>query len=173
MNDDEKKLCTELWIQYEPMIRRMSVFKLQSNKAEIEDLIADVCLALCSKVDESGPPEKPREWLIGVFNNLLNGKYREAYAKRENETEYSDEEYELPFRGNSIEQKEDQIYFEELVKKAEGVFKEDDYVILDHAVRDTKLKDIAVELNKSVDAVKQKRYRVFEKLRKIDKEMKK
>lgn len=171
MNDDEKKICIELWGQYEPTIRKYCVFKLQSNKDEIEDLVADVCFMLCKKVHESGPPEKPKEWLFSVCRNLLNGKYKDYYEKRDNETVYTDEEYELPFRGNSIEQKEDQIYFEELVKKAESILKEDDYVILDHAVRDTKLKDIAVELNKSVDAVKQKRYRVFEKLRKIDKEM--
>lgn len=174
MNDDEKKLCAELWDKYEPMIRKMSNYKLQSSKSEIEDLIADVCLALCKKVHESGPPEKPKEWLIAVFNNLLNGKYKEIYAKRENETIYSDEEYDMPFRDNSIQQKEDEIFAAEILKKAEGTLKKDDYVIIDSSViKDLKLKDIAANLNKTENAVKQKRYRVFQKLRKISENLEK
>lgn len=167
MNVDEQKLCAELWVEYEPMIRKMSTFKLQSCQAEIDDVVAEVYLALCKKVAESGSPEKPKEWLIAVFNNLLNGKYKEVYAKREKETGYSDEEYDLPFRDNSIQQKENQIYIEDLLKMAEGKLKDDEYEMLGYTYSGYKIKDIAAKVNKSEDAVKQKRFRVYQKLRKI------
>ena len=172
MNVDEQRICTELWDEYEPMVRRLCVFKLQSCPVEIDDVVAEVCLALCEKVSKSGPPEKPREWLIAVSHNLLNGKYKEIYAKRENETIYSDEEYDLSFRDNSIQHKEDEIFVTQLMKRAESTLKNDDYVLIDYSVNtDLKLKGIAADLNKTESAVKQKRYRVFQKLRKIYKSM--
>ena len=173
MNDDKKRICTELWAEHEARIRKMCIFKLQSCPSEIDDVVADVCLALCKKVSESGPPEKPREWLYGALHNLLNGKYKEIYAKRENETDYPNDEFELPFSDNSIRQKENQIYFEEAIKKAENKLKNDDYLMLSYAIKDSKIKDIAADLNKTETAVKQKRYRTFQKMREICKDFEK
>lgn len=173
MNDDEKRICAELWDEHGSFIRRMCEFKLISSPDEIDDVVGDVCLALCKMVSESGPPENPRAWLFKVFSNLLNGKYREIYAKREKETEYLDEEYDFPFRDNSIQQKENQIHFEELMKKAEGRLKEDDYEMLGYIYAGYKAKEIAKILNKSEAAVKQKRYRICKKMREIENEMKK
>ena len=173
MNDDEKKLCAELWDKYEPMIRKMSEYRLQSNKSEIEDLVADVYLALCKKVHESGSPEKPREWLLGVHEKLLNGKYRDFYAKRDNETSYTDEEYELPFGDKSLKENEPKMRLDELLKKADGKLDAEDYWILWYTFSGYKLKEMAELMNKSEAAVKQKRHRLYIKLRKIDKDMKK
>lgn len=167
MNDDEKRICAELWAEYEPTIRKMSEFKLQSNKAEIEDLVADVYLALCKKVSESGPPEKPREWLFKVHENLLNGKYKDYYIKRDKETSYSDEEYDLPFGDNSLKEKEFKMLLDDLLKKADGKIDADDYLLLWYTFSGYKLKEIAELMNKSESAVKQKRYRLYIKLRKI------
>lgn len=167
MNDDEKKLCTELWAQYEHTIRNYSEFKLQSNKDEIEDLIADVCLALCKKVHESGPPEKPREWLLKVCSNLLNGKYRDYYEKRDNETSYIDEEYEVPFGNKSPKDNEPKMLLEELIKKAGDRIDAQDRRILWYTFLGYKIKEMAELMNKSEAALKQKRHRLYIKLRKI------
>lgn len=172
MNVDEQRICAELWAEHESLIQGLCVFKLQSCPVEIEDVVADVCLALCEKVSKSGPPEKPKEWLIGVFYNLLNSKYKEIYAQRENETSYSDEEFDLPFCDDSFRKKDNELLVADLLYKAKGKLKNDDYALLDYTFNKCfKAKEIAADINKSEDAVKQKRYRIYQKLRKIYKSM--
>lgn len=167
MNVDEKRICEELWDKYKDKIHKVCEYKLKSHPSEIEDVVAEVYYALCKKVHESGVPEKPKEWLYGVFYNVLNGKYREIYARRDHEVSFPEDELDLPFRFDTINRKENEIFVGELRKEFDSILDNEDNALLNYIYYDDlKLKEIAAKLNKSEAAVKQKRYRIFQKLRK-------
>lgn len=168
MNVDEKRICTEIWNSYEPLIRKISSIKLKSCPDEIDDLVADVFLALCNQVSKNGAPVKPKEWLCGTLKNLLNKKYTDIYRIRENETGFSEEEYRLPYKNDVIIQKENEIYIEELIKLFDDTLSDDDFELLNYIFNyELKSKEIAVLMNSTETAIKQKRYRLYLKLRKI------
>ena len=168
MNVDEKRICAEIWESHEPLIRKICSIKLKSSPNEIDDVVSDVFLALCKQVSESGAPEKPREWLCGTLRNMLNKKYTAIYKIRENETSLSDEEFRLPLNNDDINRKENEIYIEELMKLFDNKLNDSDLELLDYIFNHgLKSKKIAVLKNTTEAAIKQKRYRLYLKLRKI------
>ena len=172
MNFDEKRICAELWDVYKDSIRKVCSIKLRSCPNEIDDVVSDVYLALCKKVSETGAPEKPKEWLFGTLRNLLNKKYKEIYSLRENETAFSETEIDLPYLHNDIHTKETEIYLEELNKAAKNVLSDEEWLLMNliHFNR-LKHKEIAVMQNSTESAVKQKHYRICNKLRKAAKKL--
>lgn len=172
MSEDEKKLCTELWDIYKEPIHRVCSVKLRSCPCEIEDVVSEVFYALCKKVAESGPPEKPREWLYGTLKNLLNKKYRGLYLIRENETVFAESEIELPYKQDDISLKETEIYIEELMKVIEDILNDEEIELINHIYYSRlKHKEIADMKNTTESAIKQKHYRINLKLRKAAKKL--
>lgn len=174
MSDDEKKLCTELWDIYKDQIHRVCSVKLRSCPSEIEDVVSEVFYALCKKVAESGPPEKPKEWLYGTLRNLLNKKYKGLYLIRKNETAFSENEIELPYKHDDINLKETEIYVDELIKVIEGILSDEEIELINHIYYSRlKHKEIADMKNTTESAIKQKHYRINMKLRKAAKKLEK
>lgn len=172
MNVDEKKICTELWDIHKDQIRKVCSIKLRSCPNEIDDVVSEVYLALCKKVSESGAPEKPKEWLYGTLRNLLNKKYKAVYAMRENETAFSESEIELPYKHDDINLKETEIYVDELRKACEGVLSDEELVLINYIYYSRfKHKEIAAMQNSTESAIKQKHYRICNKLRKVAKKL--
>lgn len=172
MNFDEKRICTELWDAYKDSIRRVCSIKLQSCPSEVDDVVSEVYLALCKKVSESGAPEKPKEWLFGTLRNLINKKYKEMYSLRENETSFSETEIDLPYMHNDIHVKETEMYFAELKKMAEDVLSDEERLLMNliHFNR-LKHKEVAAMQSSTESAIKQKHYRICNKLRKAAKKL--
>lgn len=168
MNVEEKRICTEIWDRYEPWIRRIANIKLRSCPDEVDDLVSDVFLALCKQVAKNGAPEKPKEWLNKTLQNQLNRKYTKIYKIRENETSLSGEEFRLPFKNDDINRKENEIYVEDLIKLFDDTLSDSDLELLNYIFNyELKSKEIAVLMNTTEAAIKQKRYRLYNKLRKI------
>ena len=168
MNVDEKRICTEIWDSYEPWVRKISNIKLRSCPDEVDDLVSEVFLALCKQVSDNGAPEKPKEWLNGTLRNLLNRKYTKIYKIRENETNLLEEEFRLPFKNDDINRKENEIYIEELMKLFDDTLSDSELELLNYIFNyELKSKEIAVLMNTTEAAIKQKRYRLYIKLRKI------
>lgn len=168
MNVDEKRICNELWNTYESAVRQLCIYKLRSCPDEADDVISEVFLALCKKVSKSGAPDKPREWLLGTAKNLINKSYHAVYSVREKETSLSELEYVLPYEYDGIERKTDEISDKELIKMFENVLDEEENILMNNIYYgQKKLKDIAVMMNKTESAIKQKHYRTVNKLRKV------
>lgn len=174
MNTIQNGICTELWNEYEPQLRKICRVKLRSCPDEIDDVISEVFLALCQKTDKDGLPEKPKPWLYGTLNNIINLKYREVYKIKEKQESIENKDFELPFEENGIEEKIDEIYNNEIKDKLKSFLSEDEYQIINYIYfKKLKMKEIAALLGSTESAIKQKHYRICNKLRKAAKEFEK
>lgn len=170
METAEKDICTELWDTHKDRIHQICSIKLQSCPNEVEDVVSEVFLALCKKVSESEAPEKPKEWLYGTLNNLLNKTYRGVYAARENETPLPENEFELPYMYDEIDSKETEMYVEQLRKACD--LNDDEQKLLDLFYNKRfRNKEIAAMQASTESAIKQKHYRTIRKLRKTAKKV--
>mgnify|MGYP004447395681 CR=1 FL=1 len=46
MNENQRKICTEIWQEHESQLRKICKIKLQSHPNEIDDVMSEVSLAL-------------------------------------------------------------------------------------------------------------------------------
>lgn len=168
MNKLENDICQNIWIEYEPQLRKVATAKLYSHPDEIDDVISDVFVALCEKVQKDGVPEKLKGWIYGTLNNIINLKFRELYRIKEKESCLLNIEVEIPVTNDVIEEKIDEIYNDEIKNRLKELLNENEYEIiyLLH-FKKLKMKEVARLLNSTETAIKQKHYRICKKLRKI------
>ena len=117
MNENQRKICTEIWQEYESQLRKICKIKLQSHPNEIDDVMSEVSLALCKQIKKYGEPNKPKQWLYATLNNIINLKYRELYKFKEKQESLENNDFELPFEENGIESKIEEIYNNEIRDK--------------------------------------------------------
>lgn len=168
MNESESCICKELWIEYEPQLRKVATAKLHNYPDEIDTVISDVFAALCEKIHKDGVPKKLKGWLYGTLNNIINLKFRKLYRIKENETSLLDTEISIAITNDEIEEKINELYNNEIKNKLKEILNEDEYEImyLLH-FRKLKMREVAEMLNSTETAIKQKHYRICKKLRKI------
>lgn len=174
MNENQRKICTEIWQEYESQLRKICKIKLQSHPNEIDDVMSEVSLALCKQIEKFGKPEKPKQWLYATFNNIINLKYREIYKQKEKQENIENKDFELPFEQNGIEEKIEEIYNNEIRDKLSTFLSNDECIIIKYIYFDRlKMKEIADIIGSTESAVKQKHYRICNKLRKLAKKFEK
>ena len=107
MNERERdmQLADKLWHEYEPYIRKLCNYKLNSHKEYIDDCVQDVFAALVEAIHKGTKIEYPKTWLTTVANNMIKDIYEQA--------SYSDKI--LPFEEKHIDVRlQDSIDYEEL-----------------------------------------------------------
>lgn len=161
-------LCNELWKQYEPRLRQLCSIKLQSMPDEIDDVISEVFLALCKKIDESGLPDNPKTWLYGTLYNIIAKKYKDIYKKRERISDLTAIEDISSSNTDFVEEIEDRSFFEHLKSICDKELREKEKTLLKYVFEDDMTtKEIAEILHISEFAVRQRYHRLCEHLRKI------
>ena len=171
MNSIQREICENLWNEYEPQLRKICRVKLRSCPDEVDDVMSEVSLALCKQIEKFGKPEKPKQWLYATFINL---KYREIYKQKEKQENIENKDLELPFEQNGIEEKIEEIYNNEIRDKLSTFLSNDECIIIKYIYFDRlKMKEIADIIGSTESAVKQKHYRICNKLRKSAKEFEK
>lgn len=165
VNDD---ICSELWHQYELQLRKICNIKLQSCPSEIDDVISEVFLALCKKVNSDGVPDNPKAWLYATLRNIINSKYREVNKHKKLKSKLANKEFELPYTYSFENDILDSFLAEKIINTLESEFSELDNLIIKYVCEDKlKMKEVAELLNMSEPAVKQRYYRLCKKVRKI------
>lgn len=166
-------MCEQLWLEYEPQIRNVCTAKMQSCPHEIDDVISDVFTALCEQIDNNGIPEKPKAWLYGTLNNKIKLKFRDVYKVKDKETSLSAQEYRVPYENDLIEKTVEEVYENQIKDKLQDLLTEDEYKVI-HAIHFEKLKmkEVAQIFGTTESAIKQKHYRICNKLRRIIKNSK-
>lgn len=126
MNESQKQLCAELWERYEPQLRKVCNIKLAGPKEDKDEILSEVFLILCKKIDQEGEIEYPQAWLYGTLNNLLKQKYTEnSKSKVTYVAKYSD--IGLPYEYDPLDEIFDRETLEELRDILERYTKERTY----------------------------------------------
>ncbi len=62
-------VAEQLWIEYEPYVRRLCRYKLCAFPDRVEDCISDTFLALITALDSGAKINNPKAWLYSVAAN--------------------------------------------------------------------------------------------------------
>lgn len=160
------ELCEILWNEYEPVLRKICQKKLSGHPSEIDDVIGDTFLALCNTINKGMDIENYEAWLKGTLNNRIRKKYTELDRKKrrfihidsiEQELYYIVDYDEIELSDSEIEELKNEIYTQlESNEKA--------LLILMYTKR-LKQAEIAEKMNISQAAVRQRLYRLKNKIR--------
>lgn len=141
---------------------------MESVPDEIDDVISEVFLALCKKVNESGMPEDPRAWLYKTLSNRIARKFKDIYAHRQRTVDVAEIEDVFPSDGNFVEELETRTFLEELRARCFAELSEDDMKLIECVYTlDMSMKEVAHIFKISEFAAKQRCYRLRDRLRKI------
>jgi len=165
---DKSKICEELWKEIEPNLRRICRVKLASCPEEIEDVLAEVALILCSQYgEEKNSVENPKAWLYSVLNYTIIKKYKQLNRHREMNTRFYDCDklcYNVDFDDKLISE----LDIEALITEIENELNDREKTLIQCVcIKKQKYREIAEEYNTTEYAVKQKFYRLNKKIKKM------
>lgn len=75
---NNKKAVNDLWHEFEPYIRKLCEYKLQSLPNHIDDCVQEVFLDLADALHKGKKIEYPKAWLTKVANNKIKDIYSQA-----------------------------------------------------------------------------------------------
>ncbi|NLL62737.1 MAG: sigma-70 family RNA polymerase sigma factor [Ruminococcaceae bacterium] len=81
---DNKKLANDLWYEYEPLVRKLCIYKLKSLPDHIDDCVQDVFLDLMEALGNGKTIEYPKAWLLKVASNKIKDIYNQTKKEKEN-----------------------------------------------------------------------------------------
>ncbi len=165
MNSDLAAACADLWEAYNMELTTFCKAKMQCCPHEIEDIVSETFLALCKKADENGLPDNPRAWIYRTAKNLIFQRYRRNNIKKDDFIIHEHQHINMP---DPIESIDDSDYIEKIKNILIRELPDHDvnlFMCIYH--ENLSAYDIAVKLNKSENAVKQKHYRHRIKIKNI------
>lgn len=167
MNEEQKKKCEELWVEHEQYVKNVCKAKLHGYEIEYEDAVADVYLAFCNQIVKKGFPENTKAWLFCILRNIIKEKYRKKQKYQETFVDVDTDSIEIPSQHDFV----DDIIINERLEKVNKIIptlKRSEQIILKHTYFSKRsMKDIAKQLDSTENAVKQKRYRICNNMRKM------
>lgn len=152
-------------------MRKICSVKMRNCKDEIDDVISETYLALCAHTKKYGLPSNPTAWLYSVLYRRINNKFREIYKQAKNIAEL-DEAQILPF----------EIDFDEEMLKSVSIDKLKNELLSQLTAQEFELyrliyikkesySKIAEHYSISQSAVKQRHYRLCNKIKKSAKNL--
>lgn len=165
MNKQEKQICENLWYQFEPALRQACGIKLAGSSLDAEDIVAEVYLALCTKIASGSIPSYPKAWLFGTLHNIMNKQFQQLYKKKQHECCL----HECVFTGVQMDFTEeitDKLFLNDMYALFKRQLSKDEkilFCLFYH--KELKIKEIARLEKKSENAIKQKNYRLRTKIR--------
>lgn len=170
MGTDTKgmELCEALWNECEPELRRLCKYKLSSCPSEIDDVIADAYLVLCNAVDKNVDIVNPKAWLFGTVNNLIKIKYAELNTKKKKHIRFESLEQDLFYNVDFDDVKLPDETIEELMNDILDELSASERTLFIFIYdKKLKFKEIAMILNSTESAIKQKHYRLVRKIKRM------
>lgn len=168
MNNEERAQCEKVWKQYIALLQKMCKLKLRSMPSEIDDVISDVFLAFCEKVDTSGFPKNTKNWLYGTLNNIILKRYRAVGTKKAKTVDVPNIEDIPDENNNDIANIDDTIFIESVKKLCDEKLKEKEKALFQYVFVDNMtMKEIAEILQTSEAAVRQRYHRLCVHMRKM------
>lgn len=169
MTEDEKDLCSRLFTEVMPKLKKLCEVKMCGCISDSDDVIAKTYLALCIYVDEIGVPALPEAWLYSVLNNQINLNFKEIYKSRSTE-QYNDEEN-SPECDSAENEAILKMQCREILKKiGEQIEPADLELYFEITKKEASIEQLAKQNGVSEAAIKQKKYRTAKKIKKIVKD---
>ncbi|MDE5996560.1 MAG: sigma-70 family RNA polymerase sigma factor, partial [Eubacterium sp.] len=166
VTEEEKKICTELWIEYASEMQKTCEIKLRGYESEVDDTIGDLYLALCSQIVRKGVPDNPKAWLYETLYHIINDKFRKKYKREKYIVDVDANTIALPCQHNFVEDIEKNEQLKKIEKIIPTYNKSEQTVMYNTYFDKHSMKDIAEKLCSTETAVKQKRYRLCRDLQK-------
>ena len=166
MTEEEKKKCTELWIEHKSEMQKTCSVKLQGYDVEIDDTIGDLYLAFCNRIVKKGFPSNTKAWLYATLFNIINDKFRNKYKREKYIVDVDANIIELPYQHNFVEDIENNERLEQIQNIIQTLNKSEQTIIHDTYFDKHSMKEIAEKLCSTETAVKQKRYRLCRDIQK-------
>lgn len=166
INKADVEKLNELWQQYEPQIRRLCEYMLRGHPEFVDDVVSETFYQLCKSVSNNISISNHYAWLLSVSNNLIKQKYSELSNKKTKlidvDAMKSNLKYEIDFNSIAIEDSViDSIYnsiLEELTPNERELLSM-------RYDKKMKIKDIALQLGTTEFGVKQRTYKLTQKIK--------
>lgn len=104
---NNKKAVNDLWHEFEPYIRKLCEYKLQSLPNHIDDCVQEVFLDLADALHKGKKIEYPKAWLTKVANNKIKDIYSQAKK---------DAEKIVPFDSQNLDNTYSELYLTSLLR---------------------------------------------------------
>jgi RNA polymerase sigma-70 factor, ECF subfamily len=150
--------------RYYPDVYRYVRYRL-GDELITEDISSEVFMRLLDALHKRGGPSKDvRSWLIGTASNLVNDHLRRKYSRR-TETIRDDDRFTTP--GNLEESYELSDTHQQLQLAILKLTPEQQQVLALRFAGEYSLEQTAVEMNKTINAVKALQFRAVEALKRL------
>lgn len=173
MDTDSKRMCDELWEKYKFYVECLVRKKLPDRPHDAEEVVVNVAAALCEVYEKGETVEHPVTWFAITVKNLVNRQFDDILAQNKLNEKMMDSmelSYEETFDIDSDKFTEDKIdkLKNRLLRELKPTEMELYRFIYTYG---RTYKEIAFFTNCSEESVKQKAFRLHEKIRKYAKEI--
>ena len=167
---NNKKAVNDLWHEFEPYIRKLCEYKLQSLPNHIDDCVQEVFLDLADALHKGKKIEYPKAWLTKVANNKIKDIYSQAKKDAEKIVPFDSQNLDNTYSGvvfdESFTINDDQILI--LKEKVINEFNESERQLLyDRYTLKKSISQIAEEYNTTENNIYQKIFRLKTKAKMI------
>lgn len=174
--NNENQLCEQIWTMYEPKIRRICEYKLSSCPDEVDEVVSQTFLALCTKLSED-TIDNPKAWLYATASNLIKMTYDTQNKNKKNlislDTGITDtnEHHNLIYSRDFLDKRLSNDQIDILKSQVEADLDYQERILL-HYIHDEQMKyrEIAKVMNSTETAIKQRAYRLRGRVKEIAKE---
>ena len=168
MSDSLKEICTAMWFQYEPELRKFCRAKLIGYSDDADDVLSKTFQIFWAKLLKDGVPPYPEKWLYITANNLIRQEYDNHKKIHDNETSFEHHEFYVSSMDNVDDNMAYEQLYPELAAEIRDKLTDDEKRILKLAViDDLSYAEIAEIMGLTEDAVKQRKFRIVRKLQKL------
>lgn len=172
VSDEIYRLYSSFWREYEPKVRKLCEFKLQSDPDEIDDVVAQTFLQLWIEITQKKVPANVQGWLYAVAYNMIKQRYTASKKEKEILVPYDDRLSVIQFAvGYDIDNDrlEDETVYVWSDEITQGLSEEEQTLYRFIYKGKFSMKEVAERMGITVDAAKQRNYRLVRKLKKIAK----
>lgn len=167
---NEIKAVNDLWHEFEPYIRKLCEYKLQSLPNHIDDCVQEVFLDLTDALHKGKKIEHPKAWLTKVANNKIKDIYSQAKKDAEKIVPFDSQNLDNTYSGVVFDESftidDDQILI--LKEKVINEFNESERQLLyDRYTLKKSISQIAEEYNTTENNIYQKIFRLKTKAKMI------
>lgn len=170
MEENKKELCDEVWKRYEAFVHGLVMKRMPDRPKDVEDVVAEVAAVLCALYDSGETLEHPTAWLMRTTSNLINKKFTEI-QRADRIVEKLSSTAQLFYEVNFDDVIITEAAIEDAKRKILDQLDPKEMKLYTYVyIEDKSYREIADLTGTTVNAVKQRAYRLNDKIRRLMKD---